>query len=48
MPVEVIGQGSIGIVAKAVNEETGRFVAIKRIADFDEWEYTLAQVLREI
>ena len=48
MPIEIIGQGAYGMVAKAVSKKTGRFVAIKRITDFDEWEYTLVQALREI
>ena len=35
-------------MAEACHKKSGKLVAIKRIADFDDWEYSMVQVLREV
>lgn len=46
--MKLIGQGTYGTVVKGYCLKTKKFVAIKRIADFDDWEYCMGQVIREV
>ena len=48
LPTYILGSGSFGTVAKAYCYKRKKTVAIKRIADFDIWEYKTVQVLREV
>ena len=47
-PVKVIGKGTFGTVVKAYCTKRKAMVAIKRISNFDKWEYLTVQVLREV
>lgn len=44
----VLGSGSFGTVAKAYCFQSKQTVAVKRIADFDTYEYKTVQALREV
>lgn len=46
--MRIIGKGTFGTVAKAYCNRTRKIVAIKRISDFDAWEYLMVQVIREV
>ena len=46
--MKLVGQGTFGSVVKAFCYKTKKTVAIKRISDFDKWEYLTVQVLREV
>ena len=48
MPLQLIGSGTFGQVVKAFCTKTKQFVAVKRISDFDKWDYLTLQVVREI
>ena len=46
--VEVIGKGSYGVVASAIDSATGEMVAIKKIRDVFEHQSDAIRILREI
>ena len=41
MPIRVLGKGTFGLVVEACHQKSGKLVAIKRIANFDDWEYSM-------